>query len=113
MSESKQNHTISKQQKLFSTQRGQKKMKRLQVQVCACNKCIMMGAMDIMENIESLKKLKVQLRLQTQIELTMDKKICGELSEDVAPVVKINDEVIVRATPEIVMEKIVKLTQRK
>ncbi|MBC8611011.1 NADH-quinone oxidoreductase%2C E subunit [uncultured Ruminococcus sp.] len=88
-------------------------MKRLQVQVCACNKCIMMGAMEIMENIESLKKLKVQLRLQTQIDLIMDKKICGDLSDDAAPVVIINDEVIEQATPEIVMEKIVKLTQRK
>ena len=88
-------------------------MKRLQVQVCACTKCIMMGAMEIMENIESLKKLKVQLRLQTQIDLIMDKKICGDLSDDAAPVVIINDEVIEQATPEIVMEKIVKLTQRK
>ena len=88
-------------------------MKRLQVRVCACNKCIMMGAMEIMENIESLKKLKVQLRLQTQIDLIMDKKICGDLSDDAAPVVIINDEVIEQATPEIVMEKIVKLTQRK
>ena len=88
-------------------------MQRLQVQVCACNKCIMMGAMEIMENIESLKKLKVQLRLQTQIDLIMDKKICGDLSDDAAPVVIINDEVIEQATPEIVMEKIVKLTQRK
>lgn len=78
-----------------------------------CNKCIMMGAMEIMENIESLKKLKVQLRLQTQIDLIMDKKICGDLSDDAAPVVIINDEVIEQATPEIVMEKIVKLTQRK
>ena len=84
-------------------------MKRLQVQVCACNKCIMMGAMEIMDSIESLKKLKVQLRLQTQIDVAMDKKICGCLSDDASPVVVINEEV----TPEIVMEKIVKLTQRK
>ena len=88
-------------------------MKRLHVQVCACNKCIMMGAMEIMDSIESLKKLKVQLRLQTQIDVAMDKKICGCLSDDASPVVVINEEVIERATPEIVMEKIVKLTQRK
>lgn len=92
-------------------------MKRVKVQICACNKCIMMGAMDIMENIESLKKLKNQLRMQqrtqAQVDLTMDKKICGELGDDVAPVVMINDEVITKASPEIVMEKILKLTQRK
>jgi NADH:ubiquinone oxidoreductase subunit E len=92
-------------------------VKRVKVQICACNKCIMMGAMDIMENIESLKKLKNQLRMQqrtqAQVDLTMDKKICGELGDDVAPVVMINDEVITKASPEIVMEKILKLTQRK
>ena len=88
-------------------------MKRLQVEICACNKCIMMGAMEIMENIESLKKLKTQLRLQTQIDVSMDKKLCGELNDDAAPVVLINGEVIEHATPETVMEKVVQLTQRK
>lgn len=88
-------------------------MKRLQVQICACNKCIMMGAMEIMENIESLKKLKTQLRLQTQIDVSMDQKLCGELEDGAAPVVIVNGEIIERATPEIVMEKVVQLTQRK
>lgn len=88
-------------------------MKKLTVEVCACNECIMMGAMEIMENIESLKKLKIQLRLNAQIDLIMNKRVCGDLGENVCPVVVINGEVITNANPETVMEKIIKLTQNK
>jgi NADH:ubiquinone oxidoreductase subunit E len=87
-------------------------LKKITVEVCACNRCIMMGAMDIMESVESLKKLKTQLRLNTQVELIMDKKICGDLGDEVSPVVSINGEMMTRATPQSVMEQIIKI-QRK
>lgn len=87
-------------------------MKKLNVEICACNRCIMMGAMDIRESIESLSKLKVQLRLNTRVDLVMEKRICKELGEDVSPVVKINGEYMTKANPQSVMEQIIKL-QRK
>lgn len=87
-------------------------MKRLNVEICACNRCIMMGAMDIRENIESLKKLKVQLRLNTHVDLIMEKRICKDLGDDVSPVVKINGEYMTKASPQSVMEQVIKL-QRK
>ena len=88
-------------------------MKKLNVAICACNRCIMMGAMDIRENVESLKKLKTQLRLNTQVDLVMSRRICQNLGEEISPVVSINGEVMTNATPESVMEQIIKLTQRK
>lgn len=88
-------------------------MKKLIVEVCACNRCIMMGAMDIIDNVESLKKLKTQLRLNTQVEIIMERRICKDLGDDVSPVVLINGEIMLRATPQSVMEQIIKLTQRK
>ena len=88
-------------------------MKKLNVEICACNRCIMMGAMDIRENVESLKKLKTQLRLNTQVDLVMSRRICKNLGEEISPVVSINGEVMTNATPESVMEQIIKLTQRK
>ena len=42
-------------------------MKKITVEVCACTQCVLNGAMHIIESIESLKKLKVQLRMNAQI----------------------------------------------
>lgn len=88
-------------------------MKKLNVEICACNRCIMMGAMDILESVESLKKLKVQLRLNAQVDLVMEKRICKDLGEEVSPVVSVNGEYMTNANPQSVMEQIIKLTQRK
>lgn len=67
----------------------------------------MMGAMDIMESIEGLKNLKQQLRLKAQIEVKPCKCMGDCKNGNLAPIVKINDEIITRATSEAVMAKII------
>jgi len=83
-------------------------MNRISVELCACNKCIMMGAMDTREHIESLNDLE---GLDAEISVTMDKKICTKEEHDVSPLVIINGERIEKANSETVMEKIMQLTK--
>lgn len=87
-------------------------MKKIQVEICACNRCVMMGAMDIRENVESLKKLKDQME-NTQVDLIMEKRICKDLGDSVAPVVSIEGQMMTKATAQAVMEQILNLAQRK
>lgn len=88
-------------------------MKKLIVEVCVCTECVMKGAMDIIESIESLKKLKVQLRFNTQIQIVMNKCL-GEAKHGTAsPLVKINGELLERANSETVMAKIIGMAQKE
>lgn len=51
-------------------------MKSIRVVVCVCTQCIMNGAMDIIESVESLKKLKYEMRHGVKIEV--DDRIPGK-----------------------------------
>ena len=84
-------------------------MKRMTVEICVCTKCVMHGAMDIIESVEGLKKLKTQLRLGSQIEIET-KNLCK--GEDVYPLVCINGERMERASSETVMAKVISLTSK-
>ena len=87
-------------------------MKKLNVEVCVCTECVMKGAMDLIESIESLKKLKVQLRFNTQIQIEMNKCL-GEAKHGLqSPLVKINDELVEKADSETVMAKIIALASQ-
>lgn len=82
-------------------------MKKLVVEVCVCTECVMKGAMEIIESIESLKKLKVQLRLNTQIEIEMSKCL-GEAKHGASsPLVRIGGDLLERADSETVMARII------
>lgn len=87
-------------------------MKNLKIDVCVCNKCVMNGAMDIIDAVESLKKLKVQLRLNTSIQVATVTGLGGGKHSDTAPVVSINGETIENAHCETVMSRIISLTQK-
>lgn len=87
-------------------------MKRLDVKVCVCTQCVMSGAMDIVESIESLQKLKTQLRFNSAINIIADKRICEKDSVDISPLVVINDEKVEKATSETVTAKIISLAIR-
>ena len=84
-------------------------MKRLDVKVCVCTQCIMSGAMDIVESIESLQKLKSQLRFNSAVNIIADKRICEKDSIDISPLVVINEEKVEKATSETVTAKIIGL----
>lgn len=81
-------------------------MKKLTVTVCTCAECTMNGAMDIIEAIEDLKKLKVQLQLRTQIEIITNRNLCGESNSYRSPVVQINSDILENCDTETVMSRI-------
>lgn len=87
-------------------------MKKIKVEICACNRCVMMGAMEIRESVESLKKLKDHME-GNQVEVIMEKRICKDLGDNVAPVVSIEGNVMTKATAQTVMEQILNLAQGK
>ena len=87
-------------------------MKRLEVKVCVCTQCIMNGAMDIVESVESLQKLKNQLRFDATIKIYAGEQLCSKENHDASPLVLINGERIERATSEIVMAKIISMVSK-
>lgn len=82
-------------------------MKRITVKVCACTHCILNGAMDIVESIESLRLLRNQIRLNAKIEIIANECLCDHKSGDKSPIVILDGELIKKATSEIVTEKII------
>lgn len=87
-------------------------MKKLIVEVCVCTQCVMNGAMDIIESIESLKKLRVQLQLNAQIEIVTTTTLGNGTTAHSAPVVAINGEIIEHADSETIMSRIVEMTSK-
>lgn len=87
-------------------------MKKLVVEVCVCTQCVLNGAMDIIESVESLQKLKVQLRLNAQIQVVTTTSLGEGKHAHAAPVVAINGEIIEHAHSETIMSKIVALTTK-
>lgn len=86
--------------------------KPILVEVCSGSECVMMGAMDIMESIEGLNQLKHQLRLKAPIRVVPVKCIGCCKEGNFSPVVRINGEVITRATSETIMAKIITLISK-
>lgn len=87
-------------------------MKRIEVKVCMCAQCVMNGAMDIVEAVESLKQLKSQLRLGATIRVTADECLCEKDERDVSPLVIVNGERLERATSEQVMSRVISLVSK-
>ena len=87
-------------------------MKSIKVTVCVCTHCIMNGAMDIIESVESLKKLKYEIRHNAKI--GVDTEVLHTEHDHTAscPEVKIDGEVIERATNEQVMSKILSIIRK-
>lgn len=75
----------------------------INVTVCNCSNCVLNGAEDIAEAIESLKKLKVQYTMKVSVHIAREH--IG-VHTDNAPVVKVNNFVIENARPETVMSKV-------
>lgn len=88
-------------------------MKRLEVKVCVCAQCVMNGAMDIVESVESLKMLKNQLRFNASIKVSANECLCDKSHEDMSPLVIINGERMEKATSETVMSKIISIVSKE
>lgn len=88
-------------------------MKRFEVRVCACAQCVMNGAMDIVESIESLQELKNQLRFNATIKVSADEVLCEKSSGESSPLVTCNGEVFEKCTSEMITAKILKNISKK
>ena len=88
-------------------------MKKLTVEVCVCTRCVMNGAMDLIEAVESLKKLKGQLRLNTQVQIVPVSCIGDCKHAETAPVARVDGEIINSADSETIMSRIVEATTKE
>mgnify|MGYP005765659299 FL=1 len=78
-------------------------MRTITVEVCVCTQCVLHGAMNIIEAVESMRQLKYEMRHKTRVELST---ISARHPEG-SPLVKINGEAMESATCQQVMESIV------
>ncbi|MEF9919008.1 MAG: NAD(P)H-dependent oxidoreductase subunit E [Eubacterium sp.] len=86
-------------------------MEDLKIEVCVCTECVMKGAMDIIESIESLNDVKDILELTRGIVIDTVKCI-GEAKHGLqSPIVCVGGHVIENAKTETVMAQILEMTK--
>lgn len=86
-------------------------MNDLKVEVCVCTECIMKGAMDIIESIESLNDVKDVLDLTRGIFIETVHCI-GEAKHGMkSPIVNVGGVMIEKANTETVMSQILLMTK--
>lgn len=82
----------------------------LKVEVCCNTYGMLRGAMDIIDQIETLNDIVDELHLDRPIEVVPVGSLEGSEIEDNCPVAKVGDTVILNATSQNVMEKILDQT---
>ncbi|WP_165445423.1 NAD(P)H-dependent oxidoreductase subunit E [Bacilliculturomica massiliensis] len=82
-------------------------MKELKVEICVCTECVMKGAMELAESVESLKKVKKHLDYEGEIYIDMEKCLGESKHGEDSPLIAVDGELIKNADSETVMEKIV------
>lgn len=87
-------------------------MKVLHVDVCTCAECVMNGCMDIVDAIESLKKLKSDVKIKTQIIVSTKPCVGDALHYDKSPIVSVGKKIIEHANAQTVMSQIMELTSK-
>lgn len=80
----------------------------MKLTICMGSKCVMMGAMNILDQVEDLKERMGYEDLQVETVVCM--KYCKN-KEHHSPIVMIDGEVMTDATTERVMEKIMQTYQ--
>lgn len=86
--------------------------KDIKVEICVCTECVMQGAMDLMESVESLKKLKSELKFDGNILVSMNKCIGEKKHGEKCLLASVNGEVIEQANSETVMEKVISIIKK-
>lgn len=82
-------------------------MKELKVEICVCTECVMKGAMELADSVESLKKVKKHLEYEGEIFIQMDKCLGQAKHGQESPLIAVDGELLRNADSETVMEKIV------
>lgn len=83
-------------------------MENLRVQVCVCTECVMKGAMDIIESIESLNDVKDTLGMERGIVIEHVSKL--PKVPHACPAVMVGEVLIENATTQTVMAEILNAT---
>jgi len=82
----------------------------MKVKICMGSNCTLLGAMNILDQVEDLKNLISQDENYSGVELDIEPVkclgYCKNEKDNVSPVVIIDDEVFYNATGQVVMEKI-------
>ena len=83
-------------------------MKKVKLEVCVCTECVMMGAMEIIDSIESLKTLEMETDLyqNLDIEVKTASSVCAPKKSNASPVGKIDGERFEKANSATIMAKI-------
>lgn len=86
--------------------------KDIKVEICVCAECVMHGAMELAESVESLKKLKNQFGFAGNIQVETIKCIGDKKHGGKSLVASINGEVLENADSETVMEKVISMIKK-
>lgn len=83
----------------------------MKVKICMGSNCTLLGAMNLLDQIESLREIideneNEYKEEELEIESIKCLGYCKEVDSDIAPVVIVEEDVIFNATGQIVMEKI-------
>jgi len=81
----------------------------MKVKVCMGSNCTLLGAMNILDQLEDLKNFMSQdenYNDEFDIDVVKCLGYCKNAKDNISPVVVIDDEVVYNATGQIVMEKI-------
>lgn len=89
----------------------------MKIQICMGSKCILMGAMNIHDQIEDLiERINEDPNYELTEEITIEPvkclNYCEENQSNVAPIVLVNDEVFLEATGQQIVEKILAVTNK-
>lgn len=79
----------------------------IKVDICLGSRCTMFGAVDILDHIEELKEEYENVNIVINTQKCQEN--CKNKDKKLSPVVTVNDEVIYKATSQMVMSKIMKL----
>lgn len=82
----------------------------LVIEVCCNTYGLLRGAMDIIDQIETLNDIVDDLNLDRPIEVIPVKELEGSDNEDNCPVAKVGDKLVQNATSQNVMELILSMT---
>lgn len=91
-------------------------MKKIKVEVCVCTGCVMNGAPEILEAIESLQELKNQMNPyepeeESSLEVVTNRCLGGDNHHDKSPLVSIDGELFPRANSETIMSHLITKTR--
>ena len=82
----------------------------MKIKVCMGSNCTLLGAMNLLDQIEDLKKFTNENDTYNDGEFDIDAVkclgYCKKSKDNISPVVVIDDEIVFNATGQIVMEKI-------